>query len=140
MCNNSDSAYFPLQAGEGKWTVSAKTQRLGKDILVAFIGGHAPHIGAAALAVPRPGISDPEKVSASASVLCKTGHKDDELSREAALRIAAACNTTVCVTVGIHIDDATSDDIEQFAQNFFYLVDRVIELLSDEATQSRQLP
>ncbi len=126
-----DMTYFAQ--GEGKHRVEAHVKRCGNDVLVAFTGGGAPHIGAAALAVPRPGISDPAKCSASASVLCVTGHKDDELARAAALRLAASIGNTVCVTVGIHIDNAAKTDICLLCENFSGLSARVAALLSDKA-------
>jgi hypothetical protein len=39
------------------------------------------------------------------------GHKEDQLVRETALTLARALRTTVTVSVGIHIDDASADDI-----------------------------
>ena len=124
---------FLIRTGDQKWAIAATVQCLGDDIQIALFGGEKPHIGATALAIPRPGINDPKKVSSTASVLCKTGHKDDELAREAALRIAACRNATVCVTVGIHVDNATSDDIDKLYANFSDAVDRITGLLDEKS-------
>lgn len=89
----------------------------GEDIVLVIGGGTKHHIGAVSLALPRPSLADPAKVSASASVLCVTGHKEDELARSAALAMATALNRTVTVVAGIHIDKASAADIHELNAN-----------------------
>ena len=50
-----------------KFPVEALFQRIGNEILLSIWGGEA-HIGAVAMAQPRPSLSDPEKVSSTVSV------------------------------------------------------------------------
>lgn len=104
-----------LSEGDKPYTVTACVVLCGKDIAVVIGGGEASHIGAAALASPRPSLKNTAEISASASVLCRLGHKDDLPAREAALRLASKFNTNVAVTAGLHIDDADSDDIAKTA-------------------------
>jgi len=98
-------------AGEGRHRVEASALLCGGDVTLVLQGGTHHHIGATVLAVPRPSLADPARVSASASVLCVTGHKEDELARGVALRLAATLACTVTVVAGLHIDGATDDDI-----------------------------
>jgi len=70
-----------------------------------------PHIGAVAVAVPRKSLTGDGSDSASASVICITGHKEDEIARQIALRLSSAWQCVVTVSAGVHIDDATKDDI-----------------------------
>ena len=107
-----------LSEGDKPYTVTACVVLCGKDIAVVIGGGEASHIGAAALASPRPS-------SASASVLCRLGHKDDLPAREAALRLASKFNTNVAVTAGLHIDDADSDDIAKLQHNFQQILEAI---------------
>ena len=87
-----------LSVGDKPYTVTACVVLCGKDIAVVIGGGEASHIGAAALASPRPSLKNTAEISASASVLCRLGHKDDLPAREAALRLASKFNTNVAVT------------------------------------------
>ena len=97
----------------------------GKDIVICIGGGEKKHVGAAALAVPRPSLNNIGKTSATASVLCRIGHKDDILAREAALRLAAAFKTNVLVSVGLHMDSATVADINSLQENFDKLINAI---------------
>ena len=102
---------FSVSAGEGAHRVEILCALLGPDVCLCIGGGQKPHIGAAALAVPRESLRCDGGSSASASVLCVTGHKEDELAREAALRFAARVGGRVLVSAGIHIDQAEERDI-----------------------------
>jgi hypothetical protein len=55
--------------------------RSGDDVVVVLGGGERPHIGALAVAIPRPSLADPEQTSSTSSVITLLGHKDDELYR-----------------------------------------------------------
>ncbi len=118
--------------GTGRTRVEAVVVSCGPDISVCFGGGEGPHIGAVALGIPRPSLADPSAPSASASVLCVTGHKEDELARTAALEFATALGCRVSVSIGLHVDDAARDDIVEMAQNHRIVLDRVIGLLRKE--------
>lgn len=118
--------------GEGRLRVEAVVVLSGPDVSVCFGGGETPHIGAVALGIPRPSLMDPSAPSASASVLCVTGHKEDELARSAALELATAFGCRVSVSVGLHVDDATPSDIREMAENHRLVLDEVIDLLGDE--------
>ena len=107
---------------DGRHSLAASVVPCGGDRNVSVCGGEGPHIGAVALGIPRPGLRDPGKTSASVSVLCVTGHKDDEFARLAAHRLAAQWGCVVAVEVGIHMDDAEEADILRFGQNFERLV------------------
>ena len=102
---------FSVAAGEGAHRVEVLCALLGGDICLCIGGGERPHIGAAALAVPRKSLRGGGEPSASASVLCVTGHKEDELVRETALRFAARLGGRVLVSAGLHIDEAREEDI-----------------------------
>ncbi len=119
---------FHLQTGQGRHQAEALVVVNGNDLAVTIGGGSVYHIGATALAVPRPSLADPEVVSASASVICVTGHKEDELARTAALRLAAHFNRIAVVMVGLHVDNATPQDITTLTSNFHLLLDQIASL------------
>ncbi|MBW1682823.1 MAG: hypothetical protein JRJ83_15600 [Deltaproteobacteria bacterium] len=95
---------FVVRTEQGRYDLEASVRTIGQDLLVAVWGGEKPHIGAVSAAQPRPSLKDPARTSSSASVICFLGHKEDELTRRAALRLSAALNTRVVVTAGIHWD------------------------------------
>ncbi|WP_312515199.1 hypothetical protein [Anaerospora sp.] len=115
--------------GEGVHRVEASALICGKDIVVVIEGGTRYHIGAVALAVPRPSLADPERISASASVLCVTGHKEDDLARMISLQIASALNCAVTVIAGIHIDDAKATDLSKMTDNCTKAISNLVERL-----------
>jgi hypothetical protein len=115
--------------------VYAEISSIGDDLSVAFYGGDRHHIGAVALGVPRASLDHNNKAgSASASVLCVVGHKEDQLARTAALSLAAQFQCVCCVMVGIHVDAATAEDIGRLQQVF----DLALVRVSDTIRAARQ--
>lgn len=116
---------------DGKYSVSAVVVRCGEDITLTIGGGESPHLGASALAIPRPSLKDPASRSASTSVLCVTGHKEDEFARRAAELLAAEFNCIVSVNAGVHIEYATSEELSRLAMNLENLLNKVVEQLKN---------
>lgn len=110
---------------EGGFRLDALLQRLGDDYLLTLWGG-AAHIGAVAAAQPRPGLEDPPRPSATASVFCYVGHKEDEVVKPVSERMASELGARVVVAAGMHWDRLTPADIEQVKKNALHLVDRII--------------
>lgn len=94
--------------------------RLGKDLLVTLVGGRA-HVGAVALG----GFNQ----RAYASVLAVPDHRDDLIAKEAACRISKEFNCNCVVIVGIHVSNASGDQINEIIDVSFLLVDELIEAL-----------
>ena len=118
---------FTIHTNAGSYDLSTNVRLIGQDVLVAIWGGEKPHIGAVAVAQPRPSLKDPDVTSASASVICLVGHKEDELAKAAAEILAATLNTQVVVTAGIHWDNLDLQGIQQIIQNSEVLVDMILE-------------
>ena len=124
-----------ITVGSPPYVVTAAVTLCGKDAAVVIGGGEAPHVGASALALPRPSLKPGGGISATASVLCVPGHKEDLLARDAALRLASRLNTAVSVSVGLHIDHATPDDINRLQTNFERLVDQTEHWLLEKRNE-----
>lgn len=118
-----------LSATAGRFTLNASWQWAGRDLLVLVTGGEAPHLGAVAMAEPRPSLADPARLSATASVFCYPGHKEDELARALALALASALGVKVVVAAGMHWDGLTPDDIAQVGQAHARLERMLLETL-----------
>ncbi|PLX75643.1 MAG: hypothetical protein C0615_07760 [Desulfuromonas sp.] len=121
---------FSIATDKEGFQVTAAAQLLGDDLLVTCTGGDKPHIGAVAVAYPRPSINDPEKLSASANVICLSGHREDELARSAALKLCRAIGRTVTVVAGMHWDKIDAQGIRQVVANVEELIDRLCNELT----------
>jgi hypothetical protein len=119
-----------IQTSEGAYDLEASVRRVGRDVLVAIWGGEKPHIGAVAVAQPRASLKDPQITSATASVFCLLGHKEDELAKAASEVLASALNTTVVVTAGIHWDHLSPKGIQTVVRNSEILIDLILDRLA----------
>lgn len=104
-------------AGHGKYRVSCRLFAVEEGLVAHLFGGEKPHVGAVALAIPRPSLRQKGKISATASVLAVVGHKDDELARPTALLLAARCRVPVVVIAGVHVEGAGPQDISMLVSN-----------------------
>lgn len=93
-----------------KWKVDLNFFEMGDDLVLMLTGGSKPHIGAVALAIPY-------KETSSASLLSVYGHKDGEIAKPLAEKVSKEIKKTVIVIVGIHLDNATKEDIQKFIDN-----------------------
>lgn len=106
-----------VQTGEGILKITAMLIFCGKDLSIILCGGEQHHIGASAIALPRPSLKNDGNHSASASVICVPGHKEDEVARTLALRFSQKYKVTVHVVAGIHVDHASAAEIRALLQN-----------------------
>ena len=113
-------------AGREKYKIEAILIDSGRDLTLWIGGGTSPHVGAIALGIPRPSLEDPDITSASVSVLCLTGHKEDDWARKLAHHLAKEFNKPIVVTLGIHIDNITQVEMELIRESFDNLVEQVV--------------
>ncbi len=123
--------YVRAAAGIGRHEVHAGATVTGAGLVVSLAGGERPHVGAVGLGVPRPGLRDPERTSASSSVLTLTGHRDDELAKPLAEAIAMQTGQVAVVAVGVHVEGATAEDIGLLQTNARLAVERLLERLAE---------
>jgi hypothetical protein len=121
------STEFTLETQTGAYDLTASVRWIGPDLLVAIWGGEKPHIGAVAVAQPRPSLKDPEVTSATASVICNVGHKEDDLVKAASEILASVLKTQVVVAAGIHWDNLEPEGIDRIIQNSKILVDMILQ-------------
>jgi len=124
---------FTIHTNEGEYDLSAHVRLIGDDLLVAIWGGEKPHIGAVAAAHSSPSLKDPKVMSTTASVLCYSGYKEDELAKSAAKKLAAALDTKVVVTAGIHWHNLSAEGIQKVNRNSEVLVTSVQERIQSES-------
>ncbi len=99
-----------------KHEINLVGQFCGEDLNISIFGGDKGHIGAVALAVASvEGYQ--RKYSPTVSSLSVLDHKDDEVARFVAKEVASFLNKQVVVAAGIHIDNATLDDLKIVMEN-----------------------
>jgi hypothetical protein len=95
---------------DGVFEVLAQVDQVGDDVLVLLTGGRA-HIGAVAIAQPRPSLRDPEQPSSTGSVITLLGHKEDAVAKTMAEALSGRLSRNVVGVAGIHWDALTREDI-----------------------------
>jgi hypothetical protein len=124
---------FELSTSQGKYPIHSMSLLLGEDLLTCLWGGSKPHIGAIALALPRPSLADPAMTSSTASVLTMLGHKEDRVVKVVAERLSARLNKNVVVTAGIHWEELDESAIQEIENNCVLLADMIGDLAEREA-------
>ena len=69
------------------------------------------HVGAVAMGCPRPLVNG-EIRKATLSSISAMCHRDDIMARQAAEQLATELDRRVAVTCGVHIDNATRDEVK----------------------------
>jgi hypothetical protein len=128
-----------VKTGTGTYDLQAGVRRIGDDLLVAVWGGEKPHIGAVAVAQSRPSLKNPEARSATASVICFPAHKEDEMARAMSQVLAAALDTKVVVTAGMHWDNIGQEGIRKVMENSEALVDLILQAVLAQPPRHKAL-
>jgi hypothetical protein len=116
-----------LQKKGGRHTIYLETQEIGKDILVSIHGGDEHHIGGVAIAyVTQSHYRDASTISVS--TLTFPGHKDYIVANSAAEKICKSLHRQTVVTVGIHYEKATKDEVNVIIETVDALIDELISL------------
>jgi hypothetical protein len=115
-----------INEGEGSFAIRLQAFPLDNGIIIHITGGDKPHIGGVAVGLPRPSTQDPSRVTANVSVISILGHKDDELARPIADQLVRALNSIVVVIAGVHIHQATKEDIAKVIANANQAVEKFL--------------
>lgn len=99
-------------AGEGKYKVWLKEERLGEQRIYILGGGQRSHIGG--VVVKEPG-KKPQGIRFE-------GHYDHIVLKPIAEEACKKYNTTVIALGGVHVDNASKDEIELLVKNCRELV------------------
>jgi hypothetical protein len=113
------------------YQITAEVIPAGRDLCVVISGGDQPHVGAVALATISPSSNDPHKQSATPSVIGVPGHKEYQLALTTAEQLSKALETTVAVSIGIHIDGISPELITRVEEEVHQLVVDLVERLRE---------
>jgi hypothetical protein len=124
---------WELSSPEGDYTVHSLSILVGDDLLTCLWGGTAPHIGAVAMALPRPSDADPQITSSTSSVLTLLGHKEDAVVKMVSEKLCSRLNRTVVVAAGIHWDHLDQGGIAEILDNCRILGEKIADVVEIEA-------
>ncbi len=99
---------------------------LDNDDVIVIVGGGRDHIGALSLAIPRPGLQDQCRMSATSSTLTVPGHKDDELTKYVSEKVSAVTERKIVVVAGVHYDDLALADLSIIRELWISLTEKII--------------
>ena len=102
-----------ITAGEGCYSVRLESYSIGKDRLIVITGGEEEHIGSATLIEAKGHLQS----------MIKKGHQDHVVSEKMAKMIYDKMGEDLLVVCGIHIDDASKEEIEILVRNAQACVD-----------------
>ncbi|MDK2822422.1 MAG: gallate decarboxylase subunit [Clostridia bacterium] len=91
--------------GENRYLIKLKATITSDGIIIIVGGGEKPHVGAAVMALPTPSGYEIKEVSAPQ-------HKDAVAFKPMAQLICQAAGEKVVIVGGIHIDNATKEEID----------------------------
>ena len=120
-----------LSRTQGPFRIEAEALLIGEDLVVSIWGGTRPHVGAVALAIPRPSLHDKKVTSATSSVFTRLGHKEDEIVKRFSEQVSAGVNRVVVVTAGIHWDGISPHGVETVRSLCDDVARRLIEMVSE---------
>lgn len=123
---------FELSIQEGDYLLHSISILVGEDLLTCVWGGTKPHIGAVAMALPRPSLADPNVTSSTSSVLTLLGHKEDEVVKMVSEELSARLRKNVIAVAGIHWDHLDQDAILEIMDNCKILTEKIGDVIEKE--------
>lgn len=92
-------------------------------------GGEIPHIGT--VVISQPSLKENGLTSCTTSVFNLIGHKDNEIAIPMAENISKKTNQVVVVTAGVHVNNATAEDIYQLKKLGVELTEKILKTLQE---------
>ncbi len=116
-----------ISVGEGRYRVRLKSYEIGNDRLIIITGGEEEHIGSATLIEEKGDLQ----------TMIKKGHKDHIVSEKMANIIYDTIEKDLLVICGIHIDDASAEEIDNLIRNAKECVEQFL-LTQEEEHEKRR--
>lgn len=96
-----------LTSGEGKYKVWLKQEKIGDNLLFILGGGQKSHIGGVVICEP----------GKAAHAIRLEGHFDDIVLKPIAETACKKYNTKVVAVGGVHVDNASKQEIDLLVEN-----------------------
>lgn len=121
--------------GKGRAAVWCTLVKLGDGLVFCIGGGDETHIGAISVTVPYR--QKDNEWSVSTSTITLPSHRDDVLTRIMTEKVAKATGKVVVAVGGVHLENATRNEIDEVVSNIEKLAERVAaELRTSVATDT----
>ena len=114
-----------IETGEGKYKIFCEIKEIGKDIVLIIYGGKKPHIGSICISQPRKSLKEKNKISCTSSVFNFLGHKDEAIARMFAEKVCKKTKRNVIALAGIHIENASHEEINFILKNSKLLLEKL---------------
>jgi len=114
-------------AGDGRYQVTLKLEETGKGLVGFLYGGDLPHVGGVVLANPRESLTG-EGQSCDVWTLHLPGHLDHVVAESMAKKLCTAFQVPLSLTAGIHLDDATPEELDILTKNCEALTTQALSL------------
>jgi hypothetical protein len=113
-------------AGKARHRVSALAVMCGVDLIVIVGGGEMPHIGAIGAATS-PHLYDQNTGAAfvNPQLITFPNHKETEIVHKAVKRLSIKLKRNVMISAGMHITNASANDIQLLVENFDELINKI---------------
>lgn len=104
-----------ITSGRGKYKVWLSSHRIGDDLVFFLSGGERAHVGGVVIAEPG------KKVK----TVRLTGHYDDIVLKPIAETACKKYKTKVIAVGGVHVDNATKEEINLLVKNCEKLLQKI---------------
>ncbi len=119
-----------ISTGKGKYKIFCEIKQIGEDLLLLVYGGEKPHAGSVCIAQPRESLKNKSKTSCTSSVFNFLGHKDEAIARMFAERICRKTGKKVIALAGVHVKNASYEEINVILENARKLLEKTLQNLS----------
>ena len=123
--HSSQFCIYTFSIEEHPYLLEATVIEMNKDVIITVGGGSFYHIGAVAVGFAHPSIKSQDKTTSTVSLITIPGHKEDLIVQNAAKTLSRLLNSSVVITAGLHIDNASENDIEVIVKNFYELINQI---------------
>jgi hypothetical protein len=127
-----DNKLIPLpvwqgQEGEGRCQITLTLTDTGHGLHGLLTGGEKPHVGGVVLALPRPSLRG-EGWSSDIYITPVPGHKDVNVARTVAERLARELRVPIAITAGIHSDNLCPEELSQLISHLDRLISKALAI------------
>lgn len=107
---------FQVEMGREKHKIQINVMITDEGINMVLTGGEKTHVGGIVLIVPRPSLTG-LGTGSDAWIVPVPGHKDTIAAEKIGTIICRKTGEVIAISAGIHMDNASSDDIEIIMKN-----------------------
>ena len=112
---------YTLTERTGRTQLHLQASEMGEGIVIRIFNEN-PHIGAIAV-----GEYDNKSGRTSVSMITRLGHKDDVLAHTSAYKVTKSTHRSTCVIAGVHLPDATEEEIQKFVMTNDLLITKLLD-------------